>query len=575
MPACSLWLSLMPRRHRRPPMVTSISGPPDLLLVNANVVTMDPQHPATEAVATRGQTILAVGSQQAVTGLSGPQTRTIDCQGMTLLPGFIDAHCHLLATAASLQGVDCGPSAVATIADLQRALGIRAGETPRGQWVRGFGYDDLDLREKRHPTRWELDAAAPFNPVRLDHRSGHATVLNSQGLRLAGINRDTPDPVDGVIQRVEGGAEPTGLFFEMAGFLGERIGRSRDSGGTEAGMARLSQKLLSYGITSVQDAGPNNDVARWDTLQKLQASGHFAPRVTMMAGTPHLDSFMAKGSYWGHGDWWLRLGHVKIMLTLTTGSLQPDAESLRQIVHRARRAGFPVAIHAIQKDAVEAAAQALSEIPPIPVLNREGSESAPANPSSGVDPPHSMRGPNDDSHDAPPASMPRNRIEHCAECSPELASLLARSGAMVVTQPGFLFWNGDRYRDRVEPSLLEWLYPVGGLVRSGVSVAFGSDAPAIDPNPWPAIYSAVTGATKSSQQWRTRGQEVSVESALRMYTMGGAYAEGSGQLKGSIQAGKLADLTLVDVRLAPIDPAGLKNVRPVMTILGGRPVWEA
>ncbi len=171
--------------------------------------------------------------------------------------------------------------------------------------------------------------------------------------------------------------------------------------------------------------------------------------------------------------------------------------------------------------------------------------------------------------------MPRDRIEHCAECSPDLASMVARSGAMVVTQPGFVFWNGDRYRDRVDPSLLEWLYPVGGLVRSGVSVAFGSDAPVIDPNPWPTIYSAVTGATRSSEKLRPRGQGVSVESALSMYTLGGAYAEGSGQFKGSIQVGRLADLTLVDVKLADIDAASLRKVRSVMTILGGRLVWEA
>ncbi len=172
-------------------------------------------------------------------------------------------------------------------------------------------------------------------------------------------------------------------------------------------------------------------------------------------------------------------------------------------------------------------------------------------------------------------AMPRDRIEHCAECSPDLAALVARSGAMVVTQPGFVFWNGERYRDRVEPSLLEWLYPVAGLVRSGVSVAFGSDAPVIDPNPWPAIYSAVTGAARSSQELRPRGQEVSVESALGMYTLGGANAEGSGQFKGSIQVGRLADLTLVDVDLAGIDAARLQNVRSVMTLLGGRLVWEA
>ncbi len=127
----------------------------------------------------------------------------------------------------------------------------------------------------------------------------------------------------------------------------------------------------------------------------------------------------------------------------------------------------------------------------------------------------------------------------------------------------------------MEPSLLEWLYPVGGLVRSGIRVAFGSDAPVIDPNPWPAIYSAVTGATESSKKLRPPGQEVSLESALSMYALGGAYAEGSSEYKGSIQAGKLADMALVDARLANVDVGGLKNVRSVMTILGGRLVWEA
>ena len=145
----------------------------------------------------------------------------------------------------------------------------------------------------------------------------------------------------------------------------------------------------------------------------------------------------------------------------------------------------------------------------------------------------------------------------------------------MVTQPGFVYWNGDRYRNRVEASLLEWLYPVAGLVRSGVSVAFGSDAPVIDPNPWPAIFSAVTGATRSSKELRPWGQEVSMESALGMYTLSGAYAEGSGQFKGSIQVGKLADMTLVDVNLSGIDAASLQNVRSTMTILGGRLVWES
>ena len=204
------------------------SQPPNLLLLNAKVLTMSQHQPIAEAVAVQGQKILSVGSHNEVVALAGPNTRTIDCQGMTLLPGFIDAHCHVLATAAALQGVDCGPGTVSSIQELRKAVRGRADEIQQGAWVRGFGYDDLNLKEKRHPTRWDLDKAAPNHPVRLEHRSGHATVMNSLGLAHAGINRDTPDPIEGVIRREDATGEPTGLLLEMAGFLAERLGSLRN-----------------------------------------------------------------------------------------------------------------------------------------------------------------------------------------------------------------------------------------------------------------------------------------------------------------------------------------------------------
>lgn len=519
------------------------SQPPDLLLLNAKVITMAQRQPTAEAVAVQGPNILAVGSRKLIASLAGPNTRTIDCQGKSLLPGFIDAHCHVLATAAALQGVDCGPGAVSDIEELQKAVRDRAMKIQPGDWVRGFGYDDLALDEKRHPTRWDLDRAAPDHPVRLDHRSGHATVLNSLGLAQAGIGRDTADPVDGVAQREDATGEPTGLLLEMSGFLAERLGRLRKEGDQEEGVSRLSRRLLSYGITSVQDAGPRNSPDRWDAFKDLQASGRFAPRISMMAGSPYLKEFSQGGLTWGSGDRWLRLGHLKIMLTLTTGQLQPDASTLAPLIVEARQAGFPVAIHAVEAEAVAAAARVMGEIPPTPL---------------------------------------RDRIEHCSECPPEVAALVHSSGAVVVTQPGFVYWNGDNYLERVDPSMLPWLYPVGGLSRSGVSVAFGSDAPVIDQNPWPGIYSAVTGLTRTGRSLRgdshtgpASSHLVSLTSALRMCTMGAAYAEGAHGIKGSIEPGKLADLILVDVDLAGVETRELKQVRPVLTIIEGRLAWEA
>ncbi|MCI0792253.1 MAG: amidohydrolase [Chloroflexi bacterium] len=511
------------------------AGRPDLLLVNARVLTLERGKPAAEAVAVTGDTIAAVGRRDQVSLLAAPGARTIDCQGMTLLPGLIDAHCHLLATAASLRGVDCSPDAVSSIHDVQMALRRRVETTPEDRWIRGFGYDDVSLAEGRHPTRWDLDQAAPNHPVRLDHRSGHATVMNSLGLSMAGIGQDTPDPPQGLIDREPQTGEPTGLLLELAGWLRERLGHSGDEAGFQEGLYMLDRMLLSYGITSVQDAGPDNGLDRWRTLMSVQASGQLSCRVTMMAGASKLQELVSEGLTWHSGDGRLRLGHAKLMLTLTTGALHPNMEDLRDQVDQAHGMGFPVAIHAVEREAVEAAASVVSA---------------------------------------------GDRIEHCAECPAELVAQVRSTGATVVTQPGFLYWNGGRYIQRVDPELQPHLYPVGALHQAGVPLAFGSDSPVADPNPWPAIYGAVTRTTRDGTKFppiagmSATSQEVPVTAALRMQTIGGAHADGSEDRKGTISRGKLADLVLVDADPTEVEPDKLKDIRAVMTVIGGNVVWS-
>jgi predicted amidohydrolase YtcJ len=552
-----------------PLLHTEVTASADLLLVNARVITLEPGQPAT-VVSVLGETIAEVGSHNLVAAWRGPRTRTIDCQGMTLLPGLIDAHCHLLALAASLTAVDCSPQAVRSIEELKEAVRRRAEITPPGRWIRAFGYDDLALAPMKsgHPTRWDLDQAAPHHPVRLDHRSGHATVLNSRALALAGIHRDTPDPVEGVIQRDGASGEPNGLLLELADLLRKRLGPLRSQAELAEGVAGLDQLLLRCGITSVQDAGPENDLARWETFQSLKDSGRLACRVTMLAGVSHLTGFRAAGLQYGDGDNRLRLGAAKGMLTLTTGALHPDAQQLREMVAEALRSGFPIALHAVEREAVEAVTRALQE-----AADREKG-SHPGGPEG-----KEGRGQGGRSLVAGRATQPRHRIEHCAECPPDLVALVRRCGAMVVTQPGFVYWEGDRYLKRVEPSLLPHLYPVGSLARAGVPLAFGSDAPVIDPNPWPAISGAVTRSTRRGhslppEESGEPGQRVAVDAALRMYTMGGALAEGSQARKGSIAPGKLADLVLVDSDPREVAPLMLKDLRAMLTIIGGQVVWD-
>lgn len=174
--------------------------------------------------------------------------------------------------------------------------------------------------------------------------------------------------------------------------------------------------------------------------------------------------------------------------------------------------------------------------------------------------------------------MVADRIEHCAEGTPELVDTVRRTGAAVVVNPGFLYHNGAAYRDNVEARLLPHLYPAGPLHRAGVTVAFGSDAPVIDPNPWPAIYSAVTRRASDgcplSRGGSDESQTVDVETALRMYTAAGAVAEGQGAEKGTIAPGRLADMVLVDTDPLATATENLPEVQAIMTVVGGNVIWS-
>lgn len=512
---------------------------PDLVIINADVLTVDPSHPRAEAVAVAGERILAVGESEDIKRLAGPNTQVIEGQGLTLLPGLMDSHIHVLSLARTTQELDCRPDKASSIGTIAHRVFEWARIVPPGEWVRCFGYDHLALKESRHPTRHDLDGISPRHPVRLDHRSGHATVLNSLGLQMAGISADTPDPVEGVIDRDENG-DPTGVLFEMSAFLSRRVDSGRSQTKMKQGVAAASKLLLSMGITSVQDAGPENGPERWQALRDLIDSNTLQTRVTMLAGASRRADLLDSGCSWGSGDHNLRLGHVKVMLTMSTGALHPSLEGLQRFASEACLAGFPLAVHCVEQEAVAAAAQAISELPPLP------------------------------------AGVPPHRIEHCSECPPEVLDAVQRSGATVVTQPGLIHWNGPAYRRNVETTLQTHLYPIGAIKGAGINIAFGSDAPVINPNPWPAIYSAVTRKDLKSVPFQeTRGSgRVSARSALRMYTLSGAECEGTQADKGSITPGKLADMVLVDADPLTVEPEGLKDIEAKLTLVGGRVVWE-
>lgn len=504
-----------------------------VLFRNAALLTMDPTRPRAQAVLVRDDRIEWVGMDADAP--AGSADRVIDCGGATLIPGLNDAHIHLLAYASSLSHLDMSRGRAASIGDIQALIRDRAGAMPPGRWVRGRGYDEAYLAEGRHPMRWDLDAATLEYPVRLDHRSGHALVLNSRGLELAGIGPDTPDPPDGVIERDESG-QPTGLLLEMGGYISNRLREHSDAAELRKSLEEACCNLLQWGVTSLQDASPENDLARWETLKGMQVEGVIRQCLTVMPGIRHLRSFVDSGlsfSLDGSGDHRCWLGHAKLMVTMTTGAIYPSEEEIGSLVAEAHALGFPVAVHAVEEEAIMAVLR---------MLRRSDTSFS-------------------------------DRIEHCSEATPGVQVLLRGSGVTVVTQPGFIYESGERYAAQVPAAVQPWLYPLRSLRDMGLSLAAGSDAPVASPDPWRGIYTAVTRRDASGLALHSE-QGLQLEEALHLYTVGAAGASGEGGVTGMVRPGMTADLALLDRDITRVEPDGLLSCGASLTMVGGEVVWE-
>ena len=509
---------------------------PDLILTNARVLTMDQHTPSAEAVAVKDGCVQRVGRISDPSASKSDGVKVIDCGGGTLLPGFHDAHLHLLAYAASLLAVDCRPSAVNSIGDIALKIGDRASRTPMGEWIRATGYDETSLRERRHPTRRDLDEATSLHPVRLDHRSGHASILNTMALERVGIGDSFSEPPGATVERELDTGSPSGILLEMQDYLESRTS-AYSAKQVEASLKAASRALLKYGVTSVQDATHQNSVSRCDFLGNLLGSAEM-PRITLMPGYRHLPGFLERGLDFGSGGQRLRIGHVKIMVTASSGSPVPDKGELTLMVSECVESGFPVAIHAVEAEVVRSAAEAIL--------------AAPA--SDDVSALH--------------------RLEHCSECPPDVLDVVAQSSATVVTQPSFVYQNGDRYLSTVDGEMLPHLYSVGSFMERGIDVAFGSDAPFGDPDPMRGIFSAVERKTASGSILAA-DERIGVLEALESYTAASARASGIADQVGTIKPGMYADMVLFEDDIISVRLERLIGLRPVMTIQGGWVVSES
>ena len=508
----------------------------DLLLINANVVTLDPGRPRAQLVAVRNGRVLLVGDDRNLERLRGSKPEVIDCRGKTVLPGFIDVHCHFISLAESLMSCSFTPKDVHSISDIQDKIRKFAEKLPPGTWIRARAYDEFYLDEKRHPMCWDLDEATSKHPVKLTHRSGHAHVLNSLAMEIAGISAKTPEPSGAIIERDLNTGDPNGVLFEMGPYLSKIIPALKGDDQMRA-VRRASQQLLSCGITSIQDASSHNDLNRRRLFYEWKENGDLKCRVDVMLGYEAFESCSPTDSSHEAAGEHIPIPSIKIIVNETTGQLDPPQSELNERVLEIHQSGLQAAIHAIEETQIEAACSAISY-----ALQKS------------------------------PRSDPRHRIEHCSVCPPQLCRRLASLGVVVVTQPSFIYYNGDRYLRTVPSQQLRNLYPIGSLMKNGVMVAASSDCPVVPPNPLIGIYSAISRTTEAGRAVLPK-EKIDPLEALRMHTQYAARAIFQEKTRGSIAVGKLADLVVLSD-----DPTGLraKEVRDIqveMTIINGEVVW--
>jgi len=507
----------------------------DLVLRNANVIARDPRCPPARTIYlqdTRIREISAIDVDPSMAG-SAP---VIDCKGRTVVPAFHDAHCHVEAYAESLINIDLSPASARSVEDIVSRIKSAAATVPHGKWIRGMGYNEFYLAEGRPPTLHDLDRATVDHPVILTHRSGHAHVLNSKGLRMAGITGQSEEPPGGMIERDLQTGEPNGLLFGMGHYLANVI-PPLGAAELEAAVVRAGQALLSLGITTVQDATPGKSADRWKRLLDWKRRGLFPLRTILMFGledTGHPPTELPHNDH----DVGLFTGAIKIMLDEVRGSLNPSQEELNRIITEIHRSGRQAALHAVEETTVDAAITAL-----------ECAE---------------QRNPGKDS---------RHRLEHCSVCTSASVRRLSKLGAVVATNPSFIYYSGERYLTTVPSGQMSHLYAIKDMLKAGLNVAAGSDIPVSAPDPLKGIYAAVTRRAENGQPVAAH-QAVSTLEAIGLYTAGAAYSCFLEKELGAIAKGKRADLVILNLNPMSCDPEELKNTVVDMTVMNGIIVYS-
>ena len=528
-----------------------------LALTNGNVLTVDDKDTRASAVLIVGDKIVSVGSNEEILRQFSDGVEVIDLRGKTVIPGFVDCHAHPMGFGQSLMTVDCRTPPMKSINDIVEGVRKAVAEKHEGEWILGRGYDDFKLIEKRNPNRWDLDKVAPSNPVLITRLCGHVSVANSLALELAGISKDTKESEGGEIDRDPETSEPTGVLRGGARAPLRKIIPPTSFEALKNGIKLAAEEFIARGVTSVSDAGVGQPTVV--KAYKAAIDEGMPLRVNLMMSRGLLDELTKLGFETGFGDEKLRIGAIKMVFDGSfsgrtaamskpftdtpdnSGILYMSQEELNDGVQASHEAGFQVGVHAIGDRAISGVLDAYEE-----ALKKH------------------------------PKKDHRFRIEHCGINSPEIVARIKRLGVIPVPQPIFLYGEGESYRAGLKEDDLKWAYPVRSWLDAGITVAMSSDCPATSGeeliSPLLGIYVAVTRKTDAGQELGPE-QRVKVEEAIRAYTLGGAYATFEEDVKGSVEPGKLADLTVISEDPTSVEAERIKDLSVEMTIIGGRIVY--
>ena len=543
---------------------------PDLVMYNGKIVTVDNDFSITEAIAIKDNRIYGVGLSSDMKNLSGEKTELIDLNGATVLPGINDAHCHLNGFGLERPPflVDLAYPLIKSLEDIRKTTAAKIAKVGPGKWISGWGWDRgflVEFKDKPQswPTRYDIDPVSPDNPVVYSEFSGHTCLVNSKVLEIAGINRDTPNPENGIIQRDASG-EPTGILFETAAGMMRELVPPPTEAERKTGILNAMAELNSLGITCVTEPGLNADQIRIYT--NLYNQGKFTLRVNcMVMGGPSLNAVKQildnVGTCTGFGNEWLRISGLKLLadgippsktafmyedyLGGGHGKLLVDGKTdeerydmLISMIKYANARDFQVGIHVTGDRGIDACVDgyiaALAEHP----------------------------------WDA------RHYTIHTDYVTLKCMKRMAKHNIGANIQSAIKWTIGNLMVGIVGEKRAAYHWPLKSLFDAGVRVSNSSDASVTYPDWRQGVESAVLRKDKATGNVLGVEQCISVEQAIRSYTINGAWQDHQDNVRGSIEVGKLADFTIIGDDILSIDPNRIHEIPVLYTIVDGKIVYK-